>query len=250
MIRKLIFVLALASGSAVMLGCMAERVDAEPEPSVDVATALARILPEGGYTLRPAPISGFQEVVHGAQVLYLSDDGRYVLQGDLYELETERSLTEERRSELRLALLAALKPEDLIVFAPPAGETKHVLHVFTDVDCTYCRRLHVQMDEYNEFGIEVRYLAFPRSGVDSPLYHKTVSVWCAEDRRAAMTQAKAGDDVPAADCDHPVRAQMELAASFGVSGTPTLVFPDGTSLPGYVPPAQLAAYLDAQFSGR
>lgn len=250
MIRKLIFVLALASGSVLMQGCVAEQAGAEPEPSSAVATSLARILPEGDYAVRPAPISGFQEVVHGAQVLYISDDGRYVLQGDLYELETERSLTEERRSELRLALLAALKAEDLIVFAPEGSEPRHVLHVFTDVDCTYCRRLHAQIAEYNELGIEVRYLAFPRSGVDSPLYHKTVSVWCAEDRRAAMTRAKAGDSVPAADCDNPVGEQIDLAASFGVSGTPTLVFPDGSSLPGYVPPAQLAAYLDAQFSGR
>lgn len=250
MIRKLVFVLALVSGGAAMQGCAAEQANAESKPSAAVATALVRLLPEGDYTVRPSPITGFQEVAHGAQVFYLSDDGRYALQGELYELETERSLTEERRGELRLALLAALKTEDLIVFAPEEGETKHVLHVFTDVDCTYCRRLHAEIAEYNALGIEVRYLAFPRSGVDSPVYHKMVSVWCAEDRRAAMTLAKAGDSVPDADCDHPVREQIDLAGSFGVTGTPTLVFPDGSSLPGYVPPAQLAAYLDAQFPGR
>ncbi|MDX9741135.1 MAG: DsbC family protein [Gammaproteobacteria bacterium] len=250
MIRKFTFALALVSGGAVVQGCAAEEAAITHEPSAAVAAAVERIVPgEGTYQVRPAPIPGFQEVAYGAQILYISDDGRLALQGDIYDLEAERSLTDERRGELRLALLAGLDQDELIVFAPE-GESKHVLHVFTDVDCTYCRRMHADIADYNRLGIEVRYLAFPRAGVDSPLYDKMVSVWCAEDRRAAMTQAKAGNTVPAANCDHPVREQIDLAASFGVTGTPTLVFPDGSSLPGYVPPERLAAFLDTQFPGR
>lgn len=255
MIRKFSLALALVSGGVMVQGCAAEdaaptlEASATQATSAAVAAAAQRILPEGSdYQARPAPIPGFQEVSYGAQILYISDDGRHVMQGDIYELEAERNLTEERRGELRLALLAGLDAEDLIVFSPE-GETKHVMHVFTDVDCVYCRRMHSVIADYNRLGIEVRYLAYPRAGVDSPLYDKMVSVWCAEDRQAALTRAKAGETVPFARCDNPVREQIDLGASFGVSGTPTLVFPDGSSLPGYVPPERLAAYLDGQFPG-
>lgn len=251
MIRKSTFALALLWGGILVQGCAAEDATATPEPSAAVAAALERILPEDGveYQIRPAPIPGFQEVAYGAQIIYISDDGLHALQGDIYQLDAERNLTEERRSELRLALLVELDEKDLIVFSPE-GETRHVVHVFTDVDCFYCRRMHSVIADYNRLGIEVRYLAFPRTGADTPAYDKMVSVWCAEDRRAALTRAKAGDTVPAANCDNPVREHIDIATSFGVSGTPTLVFPDGSSLPGFVPPERLAAFLDDQFSGR
>lgn len=250
MIRKFTFALALAGG-VVLQGCAAaDDATASHEPSAAVASVLERILPgEGAYQIRTAPIPGFQEVSYGAQVFYISADGRHVIQGDIYRLDEERNLTEERRGELRLALLKELDEKDLIVFAPE-GKPRHVLHVFTDVDCVYCRRMHSLIADYNRLGIEVRYLAFPRSGADSPAYDKMVSVWCAKDRQTALTRAKAGETVPAATCDNPVLEHMDLATAFGVSGTPTLVFPDGSSLPGYVPPERLAAYLDDLFPER
>ncbi len=254
--------------SAVVLCCTILSACAEPPPEVSpemstempakistktsaetpgvLAEALGRIIPdERPDDIRPAPIAGFHEVSYGAQIFYISDDARYVLQGELLDLSTRENVTETRRATLRVGLLQTLDVRDTIVFAPK-GETKYVIHVFTDVDCTYCRRLHAEIDEYNARGIEVRYLAFPRSGADTPLYDKMVSVWCAEDRPAALTRAKNGQAVKATQCDNPVRAQLALAADFGVSGTPTLVFPDGSSLPGYVPAAQLVTYLDAQ----
>lgn len=258
MIKPFLSLSAVALCSVMLSAC------AEPPAETSVATsietpagtsagtpgtltnALARIIPdEQPDDIRPAPIPGFHEVSYGAQIFYISDDARFVMQGELLDLDSRENVTENRRAELRLGLLQALDVKDAIIFAPQ-GETKHVIHVFTDVDCTYCRRLHSEIEEYNARGIEVRYLAFPRSGADTPLYDKMVSVWCAEDRKAAMTRAKNGQTVEAAQCANPVRAQLALAADFGVSGTPTLVFPDGSSLPGYVPAAQLAAYLDAQ----
>lgn len=252
LIRPLSIVSVLVLCSA-LYACAQQGAPAEtPGSGVPqaVTDTLGRIIPdESPDEIRAAPFPGFREVVYGAQILYVSDDGRYALQGDLLDLESQENITESRRSEIRIGLLEALDRDEVIVFAPEA-RARHVVHVFTDVDCTYCRQLHREMDQYNELGIEVRYLAFPRSGVDSPLYHKMVSVWCAEDRGEAMTQAKAGAPVPSASCPNPVRDHLTLAADFGVNGTPTLVLGDGTTLPGYVAPARLAAYLDQQVRAR
>lgn len=245
MIKSFSVVSALALCGASLCACAEE--PAGPPPAV--TEALARVIPdEKPDEVRRAPIPGFQEVSYGAQVFYISDDGRYVLQGEVLDLTAQENLTEVRRTALRANLLQSLDPKDTIAFAPAEG-VRHVVYVFTDVDCTYCRHLHAEIEEYNALGIEVRYLAFPRAGADSPIYDKMVSVWCAKDRRAALTLAKAGRPVAAANCPNPVRDQLALAASFGVSGTPTLVFADGSSLTGYVPPARLAAYLDGQAAG-
>ena len=130
----------------------------------------------------------------------------------------------------------------MIIF--PASKPRHTLTVFTDIDCGYCRKLHSDIDKYNDEGITVRYLPFPRSGPDTPSYYKAVSVWCSDDRRAALTRAKAGQDVPNATCDNPVRASLALGHKLGVNGTPALILEDGHLLPGYVPPKKLAQVME------
>jgi thiol:disulfide interchange protein DsbC len=118
--------------------------------------------------------------------------------------------------------------------------------VFTDIDCGYCRKLHNEMAKYNAEGITVRYMPYPRSGLNTPSYYKAVSVWCSDDRRDALTRAKAGKDVPRATCDNPVQASLELGHQLGVTGTPALVLEDGQLLPGYVPAKKLSQVLDQQ----
>jgi thiol:disulfide interchange protein DsbC len=130
----------------------------------------------------------------------------------------------------------------MVVFAPE--KTKHTVTVFTDIDCPYCVRFHQQVPELNENGVKVRYLAFPRSGVDSAAYRKAVSVWCAEDRSRAMTDAKAGRNVPEKSCDNPVGEHFETGRALGITGTPTLVLDNGKVVPGYVPTNQLIAALN------
>ena len=131
----------------------------------------------------------------------------------------------------------------MIVF--PAKEQKHVITVFTDIDCGYCRKLHAEMDKYNEEGITVRYLMFPRAGVDSPSYKKAVTVWCSKDQLDAMTRAKNGENLPNLTCDNPIQEEYELGQLIGVRGTPAIVMDDGGMLPGYVPAARLAKALEA-----
>ena len=132
----------------------------------------------------------------------------------------------------------------MIIYEPK--KTEHTLTVFTDIDCGYCRKLHQQIAEYNALGIRIRYMAFPRAGIDSESYNKTVDVWCAKDRKQALTDAKNGKEVTSESCNSPIQAQYELGRRLGVTGTPALFLESGEMLPGYVPPKRLKEILDQQ----
>lgn len=174
---------------------------------------------------------------------YVSADGRYEVDGDLIDRQTHRDLTEDARRADRLNAVAAM---DAITFAPAApDDAKHVVTVFVDVDCGYCRRLHSEMADYNEHGITVRYLAWPRSGPGTASWKKAESVWCAKDRAAALTAATLGQAVSPESCANAVAAEYELGVALGVHGTPTMILPDGSLSAGYLPPEQLAAKLEA-----
>ena len=193
------------------------------------------------------PLAGMYEVRFSSIIVYLSADGRYMLRGDLMDLDTQRNFTEEARRIARADAIGALGEASMIVFAPDT--VKHRVTVFTDVDCPYCARMHQQMADYNRLGIEVRYAAFPRAGVSSPTYDKMVSVWCAADQRTAMTDAKMGTSIEMLSCDNPVREHYETGQGIGVTGTPAIVLESGEIVPGYVPPQELARRLDERGSG-
>ena len=186
--------------------------------------------------------TGLYEVVINGEILYFSEDMRYVFQGDVISLDTRQNLTEGKRTNLRKEAVAALNEADMIVYEPK--DTKYTVTVFTDIDCGYCRKLHQQVGKYNELGIRIRYMAFPRAGIGSESYDKAVDVWCAKDRQQAMTDAKNGQVVEAEDCDNPVKAQYEVGKNLGVTGTPALFLDSGQLIPGYVPPERLKKILD------
>ena len=206
---------------------------------------LAEMLPGMPVSsVTPSPLPGILAVeMHDGSVLYADAGVSHVIAGDLYALTDlgPVNLAEARRQERRSELLRDVAVSDLIVFAPK--ETKAVVNIFTDVDCGYCRKLHQERGELADYGIEVRYLAYPRAGVDSPTYQNMVSAWCAKDRQRAITRLKQGEDVPAQTCDNPVAEQYQLGALVGVGGTPTLVTPSGELIPGYLPAAELAKKL-------
>ena len=204
---------------------------------------LAKLLP--GSTpdaIGESVIPGLYQVTYGPDVIYITKDGRYVLQGDLLATDTRKNLTEAIRSTARLKLINAVDPKSMIVFAPQ--QVKHTVTVFTDMDCGYCRKLHSQIADYNKYGIAIRYLAFPRTGVDTDSYYKAVTVWCSPDRREALTEAKLGEKLKRKNCDNPVREHMALADKLGVSATPTLILEDGSLVSGYIPPKQMSKMLD------
>jgi thiol:disulfide interchange protein DsbC len=198
--------------------------------------------------IRPSPISGVYEVPLGADTAYVSADGRYIIAGDLYEVDTRKNLTETGRMASRTKVLSKLDERDMIVFKPAV--VKHTITVFTDVECGYCRKLHGQIEELNKLGIEVRYLAYPRSGPGTDDWRKMEAVWCSKDRRAAITQAKLGKEVKGESCGAtPVAKQFELGEDMGVRGTPAIFTKTGDYIGGYLPPADLLKQLDELDAG-
>ena len=178
------------------------------DPSADRA-AIREALPGLQIdAIEPAPIAGFYEVVVGSHVVYVSADGRYMLQGDLIDLKTRLSLTEPRRREAQRAAIEAVGEDKMIIFKPE--KVKHKVTVFTDIDCTYCRKLHREIDQYNARGITVRYVMYPRSGINTPSYEKAVAVWCEKDRQDAMTRAKAGEELTGRELFMPSSIELRV----------------------------------------
>ena len=193
------------------------------------------------------PVAGMYEIRFGSTIVYLSSDGRYMLRGDLVDLDAQRNITERARWSARAEAIGELDESGLIVFAPRA--VKHTITVFTDIDCPYCVKLHQQMADYNQLGIKIRYAAFPRAGIPSSVYDETVSVWCASDPRTAIGDAKMGRSVETRRCDNPVREHYELGSAIGVTGTPSIILESGEMMPGYIPPQELARILGEREPG-
>ncbi len=209
----------------------------------EVKKTLESVMPGVNFeSLRKLDNTGLYETVINGEIIYFSADGRYAFQGDVIALETRQNITANQRLKLRKAKLDSLNEADMIIYEPE--HTKYTLTVFTDIDCGYCRKLHSQMAEYNKLGIRIRYMAFPRAGIDSESYDKAEEVWCADDRRQAMTDAKNAKDVNSKSCNSPVKAQYEIGRKLGVQGTPALFLESGELLPGYVPPTRLKKLLD------
>ena len=232
-------------------GTQAAAAPAKPaDPKVAAGTPAARalaalkklnpdIVPEN---LGDAPIPGFQQAIVAGQVIYISNDGKYLMQGSLYDIERQKNLGEEAMAGVRSALIKSIPASDRIVFGP--ADAKYNVVVFTDVECGYCRKMHSEMADYNKQGIAVQYVAFPRMGPASEDFRKMEAVWCSKDRRKALTDAKNDRKVSAERCTSPVAQQYALGQRAGLTGTPMILTEDGTQLGGYLPPEALRAALD------
>lgn len=186
--------------------------------------------------VRPSPFEGVYEVTVGTGVFYT--DGRYLLQGDLFDLKTRRNLTKRR-------MVDNIPDDETIVF-PAKGESRHTLTIFTDTTCGYCRRLHQDIDELNAAGIKVRYLMYPRAGLGTSAARQLESAWCADDPRKALTRAKQGETLPERKCANPIEEHVELAHRFGLRGTPLIITDRGHVINGYKPADALIRQLSAQ----
>jgi thiol:disulfide interchange protein DsbC len=192
--------------------------------------------------VRMTPINGIYEITKGSELSYASADGRYVIFGDLWDIDSDSNVSESRRRVIRARLIESVPESEMLVFSPK--NPKYTITVFTDVDCGYCRRLHSQIADYNRLGIRVRYLFFPRSGPDTESWHKAEAVWCSSNRNDALTRAKSGEEIKAPKCPTDVVARdYELGRKLQVEGTPAIFLASGEMLPGYAPPTELAKYL-------
>ena len=182
------------------------------------------------------PLSQVYEVeLNTGELLYSDMSGDYLFAGDLYQTTNSGlvNLSSETRQLRTVARIESI-PEDQMIVYSPDDEPKATLTVFTDVDCTYCRALHRDVESLTAKGIEIRYLAYPRGGESAGSYEKMISVWCSQDRHKSLNQAKNGQNLPARDCETPVLEHYELGNLIGISGTPALIFPDGRLIPGYM----------------
>ena len=240
-----IFNLTQRLAVALLLLTGASAAAAESDPALEaarekIAEAFEMIEPEH---VGRSPIEGWYTIQKGSVVAYVSADARYLLQGDLIDLERQINLTEISRNDARRDLMATLSDADSIVFSP--AEAQHEVTVFTDIDCTYCRRLHNQIDEYLEQGIAVRYLLYPRNGPTSRSWSTSEDVWCANNRNDALTAAKLDREFETQECDASmISRHYSLGREVGLNGTPAIVLEDGTLIGGYLPPAQLGARLN------
>jgi thiol:disulfide interchange protein DsbC len=198
--------------------------------------ALAKHLPGTEINqVSESPIPGLYEVIVGAQVVYMDQNARYMLDGNLIDLSSRVNYTEQAKSKIRLTAINALGEENMLIYTPK--KVDHTITVVTDIDCPYCRRLHNEMDQYMASNVQVRYIFMPLKGKSD--YDTTVSVWCAKNRNEALDLAKGGDKIKAQTCDNPIQRHLELARKIGVAGTPAIILESGEMLPGYVPAAKL-----------
>ena len=193
-----------------------------------------------------SPLPGVYEVVIGASLIYMSEDGRFVFRGDLIDITERRNLSDEKRTAARMQAFAQIGADEAIEFAPKSKKVAHTLYVYTDIDCGYCRKLHREVAQLNDAGIAVRYLAFPRTGMNSESSKKAAAVWCSDNQQQAMTAAKAGKEVTAKACSNPVEAHFTLGKSMGVRGTPSVYTEQGESLGGYIPAPELIKMLSGE----
>jgi len=219
-------------------------VSAETGSDIDDVDKLKRALARTMPNVRPssitkAPIDGLFQVVVGTQVVYMSVDAKYMIEGDLYNLVTSENVSEGAKSSIRLAAINELGSDKMVVYTPE--NVKETITVITDIDCPYCRRLHNEIPEYMEEDVQVRYIFMPLKGAAD--MKKTISVWCSDDQQLALDIAKAGGEIEVKSCYNPINEHLKLARELGVRGTPAIVLEDGQLLPGYVPVKKLVAEL-------
>ena len=226
---------------------------AATQQPADPRVALLKRLPAGAKLadLRPSPVPGIYEFIQGADVSYLTADGKYFFDGNLYDMNTRENLTEDLRAGARLALINAVPESQMLIFSPK--NPLYTITVFTDVDCPYCRKLHGEMAELNQLGVRVRYMFYPRTGPNTESWKKAEVVWCSPNRNEALTRAKLGAKLDLTKtCDPtPVAREYALGQSIGVRGTPAIITDKGDYISGYMPARELVQQLkDLQVAER
>ncbi|PHS25249.1 MAG: disulfide bond formation protein DsbC [Methylophaga sp.] len=211
--------------------------------TAEMQEKLEAMMPFSVESIQEVGNSGlFEVIIDSGEIIYFTEDLSYGFEGNIIEMVTGTNITAAKKRLQRQDILASLDEADLISYQ--GQKTDYTLTVFTDIDCGYCRKLHSLMDEYNALGIRIRYMAFPRAGLDSEAFDKLEEVWCADDPEQAMTDAKNHKNVTSKQCDSPVAAQYKLGGRLGVNGTPALFLESGELLPGYIPPKRLRQILD------
>jgi len=183
-------------------------------------------------SIADAPYPGLFEIITDSQIVYVDEGLKLLFQGEMINLDDGINLTEARLAGIHMGLINELGEENMLVYKA-ANESERTITVFTDINCGYCRLLHSEIDTLLQAGVNVRYLMFPRAGLESESRTALESVWCADNPQEAMTAAKAGEPIVEKSCETPVETHVELAGKVGLRGTPLIYLDNGTALPGY-----------------
>ena len=181
--------------------------------------------------------NSFFEILIGEQIFYLTSDLNYLLAGNIIDLGSGINLTQQKIENFRLSALKTLDKKDTIIYQPK--KIDHIITVFTDVSCPYCKKLHNEIPDLLNNNIEVRYVLFPRNGIDDDAYVDMASLWCSEDKKDLLETAFEGDFIKEEKCENPLEKNLELAYSLRVNGTPMIFTESGKVIPGYVPYKQI-----------
>lgn len=207
-----------------------------------IKAELVRAFPDlKSATVKPSPVSGMYEVEYDSKVFYATSDGKYLFMGEVMDLRAQVNLTETRRAAIRTRILNEMGEENMVVIGP--DKPQRTLTVFTDVDCSYCARFHLDVPELNKQGVKVRYVFYPRAGIGSKSYQRAVAVWCSDDRAKAIGVAKAGGKLDMKTCANPVESHFQLGQRLDINGTPSIFLDNGKVLPGYIPAPRLLSML-------
>ena len=185
-------------------------------------------------------VPGFYVVIAGGHVFFISDDGKFLIQGAVFNINTRKNIGDKHMAAMRKDLLTRIPADKRITFAP--SHPKYHVTVFTDPKCPYCKEFHKKIAEYNKLGIAVDYVLFPLSihpGADK----LAQTIWCSKDRHSAYTEALSGEKLDPKTCKNPLSQIDTIADNMGISGTPTILSDDGTQLGGYIDPPNLAKRL-------
>lgn len=196
-------------------------------------------------SIKESQLPNFYEVIlSDGSFFYVEKGGQYLVLGDIFKIKNEElvNLSREKNYSKAKDMLQKIDEKSLIKFSPK--EIKYKVYVFTDVDCGFCRKFHNQISSYLDQGIQVNYLAFPRSGIDSDTYKKMSIAWCSLNRQEVLTGLKKDKDFEQIDCeDNPIKTHFELAKSIDIQGTPTIISQSGFTIPGYIEAKELIKYL-------
>lgn len=227
-----------AASRAVPTKPMAKPAGLTPEMR---ARAVSKLPGASPNDVSATPIPGIYEVTMGGLIAYVSEDGKYMFSGNVYDLDSQVNLTAARRNNARARVLAAAKEDQMIIFSP--ANPKMTVTVFTDVDCGFCRKFHGQIADYNKAGVRVRYMFYPRTGPGTDSWARAEQVWCASDRREALTKAKRGENVTVKGCKSGpvIKSQYDMGEGLGVEGTPAIFTQNGDYIGGYMSPTDLVA---------
>ena len=203
-----------------------------------VASAVHQLDPTAVIDVsKPSPIPGLTLVSVRGQTLLVSKDGRYVIQGELFDLKGHRDISEDVRSAQRAAAIDTIPVSDRILFA--ARDPKYTVVMFFDPECAFCRQMMGNIAQYQEQGISVAVVAYPRNGLNSTAFARADAIWCSPDRREALIEALSHPITAPKSCATIIRHQFEVGQALSVPGTPTLMDEHGHYLGGYLTPGQL-----------